>query len=195
MVQLKPRYGGGTSVERTGCSSSSYKSFNNLLCYWLWKYLLPTESTLDCTELQKDSAQREKIIGTVAEKCFKWQLTASGSWNGVFRQNCILSAPLLASLLLPATLPPLSQPSPSFLLHPSPLLLSSKTVVMKICFVVSFFTCIFPRLTHCALVQMNVSAQEMSLPPLRKSSWAQSRPRGYFTTAVHTHTFSLKPTH
>lgn len=49
-----------------------------------------------------------------------------------------------------------------------------------------FFTCSFPRLSHCASVQMNMSAQAMSLPPLRKSSWAQQRPRGSFTTAVHT---------
>lgn len=122
---------------RTGCTPSSYKSSNNILLI----VTIPasqhflTECTLGCTErLLQREREREEII---QRKCFKWQLTARGRWNGcwVFWQNSILSAPPLSP-----SQPPISCSSPPPLLNPSCCpLLSSNTVVMKICFLVSVF--------------------------------------------------------
>lgn len=82
--------------------------------------LLPTESTVDCTEQHRLQRGR-KSSRLLQRKCFKWQLTASSLRNGCwgFRQNSILSGPLLlaGSLHLnvpfPVTLTP-SLPNPSF---------------------------------------------------------------------------------
>lgn len=81
---------------------------------------LPTESTVDCTEQHRLQRGR-KSSRLLQRKCFKWQLTASSLRNGcwAFRQNSILSGPLLlaGSLHLnvpfPVTLAP-SLPNPSF---------------------------------------------------------------------------------
>lgn len=85
----------------------------------------------------------------------------------------------LTSTQIPLCHPPPSPPQPP---PAHPFFFSYKTVVMKMLrlSVVIFFTCSFPGVTHWASVQMNVSAQWMSQPPLRKSSWAQSMPRCYF---------------
>lgn len=68
--------------------------------------------------LQWKTLQRgRKSSGLLQRKCFKWQLTASGLWNGcwVFWQNSILSAPLLLAGSFPLKLPfpatPLPNPS------------------------------------------------------------------------------------
>lgn len=140
--------------------------------------LLPTESTVDCTEQHRLQRGR-KSSRLLQRKCFKWQLTASGLRNGCwgFRQNSILSGPLLlaGSLHLnvpfPVTLTP-SLPNPSFSWY-----CGYENVFRCLHF---FFTCSFPWLTHYALIQKSVSAQAVSPSTLRKSSCAQSRPRGYF---------------
>lgn len=138
--------------------------------------VLPSESTLDCTQRQSTNLNNNLQPRACETDARFYNKT-------LFFQNQV---PLPVRWLFPSLLPfSWASTLQSFLLPPSSPF-PGGTVVMKICFTVSFFTCSFPRLTHCASVQMNMSAQAMSLPPLRKSSWAQSRPRGYFTTAVHT---------
>lgn len=114
--------------------------------------LLPTESTVDCTEQHRLQRGR-KSSRLLQRKCFKWQLTASSLRNGCwgFRQNSILSGPLLlaGSLHLnvpfPVTLTP-SLPNPSFFRY------CGYENVFR-CLHFFFFTCSFPRLTHYALIQ------------------------------------------
>lgn len=142
--------------------------------------LLPTESTVDCTEQHRLQRGR-KSSRLLQRKCFKWQLTASSLRNGCwgFRQNSILSGPLLlaGSLHLnvpfPVTLPP-SLPNPSF---------------FRYCGYENIFRCLhfffylqLPSTDSLRLnpIQKSVSAQAVSPYTLRKSSCAQRRPRGYF---------------
>lgn len=115
--------------------------------------LLPTESTVDCTEQHRLQRGR-KSSRLLQKKCFKWQLTASSLRNGCwgFRQNSILSGPLLlaGSLHLnvpfPVTLPPSLPPKSLFL----SILWLWKCISLSAFF---FFTCSFPQLTHYTLIQ------------------------------------------
>lgn len=141
--------------------------------------LLPTESTVDCTEQHRLQRGR-KSSRLLQRKCFKWQLTASSLRNGCwgFRQNSILSGPLLLAGSLHLNVPfPVTLP-------PSQIPLSSDTVVMKMYFVVCifFFYLQLPSTDSLRLnpIQKSVSAQAVSPYTLRKSSCAQRRPRGYF---------------
>lgn len=143
--------------------------------------LLPTESTVDCTEQHRLQRGR-KSSRLLQRKCFKWQLTASSLRNGCwgFRQNSILSGPLLlaGSLHLnvpfPVTLTP-SLPNPSFFRY------CGYENVFR-CLHFFFFYLQLPSTDSLRLnpIQKSVSAQAVSPHTLRKSSCAQRRPRGYF---------------
>ena len=91
----------------------------------------------------------------------------------------------------------LSSPPPKWFPLPPSSSSSFKTTVMKICFIVMFFSFFFylqcPQAdSRCLSPDKSVCSSNV-FTPTEEINWAQTRPTGYFTTAVRVH--ALKHTH
>lgn len=159
------------------------ETLNNLLCSRSWKYLHPNTpcfllNPVCCNErLWREGGNnldccREKVLNDNLQPRACETDAALPDKTLLFQPSLSLFLPTSHSLQLssPTTNNPSCCPPPFF---------SSETLtIMKIYFVVSFcFTCRFFGLTHCALVQMNVSAPAMVYPHWRNQAEHRTGPQ------------------